>query len=795
MWSIEPKIPLSLWWAIVVAAVAAVVFYAMRSEWSIAPKRRAAVVSLLGLGLVGPLLIALNPTWIETIPPIPGNPLVTVLVDGTQSMRTEDGEPDGGSKTRWQRALELAAEVESNGTKVDVRKMVFDESLSPLEIAIGKNSGSKAVISEGNDKLGDWPRGHRSDLAAALRQSTRTGSPLGHAVLLVSDGAHNVGSVDSVLQAAQDAGALATPIYTVTLGHDVGMKNMSIAARAPRMIAFPDAPTAISAKLGHNGLAGLTTEVTLLKDDQPIETKRVRLADDPNQEVRFVLKDGATEPLERYRVTATEVAGEATVADNQTSILVQRLEAPIGVLLLEGKPYWDSKFLTRNLGGDPVVELTSVVQLGPKRFLRKKIPRTLNSLTAADSPSVNADASLDSSNSGNADAAQEPAAENWEIERDLESPLESPELLEQYRMVVLGRDADVYLTEKAVANIRNWVSRSGGCLLCARGAPSDHINNKLAEMLPVRWTESVDVRFRTQITRFGMDTAVFDPLVTDGLDPLGTLPSLATSAVVKPRAGLPQVLVQGVTDIEGGSVPVVTYQPFGTGQAIVVEGAGMWRWAFLPPQHASKDKIYSTLWQSLIQWVISQQDLMPGQKVGIRSDRAVFLAGDRVTASVVLRDVSQFQDESGRLDLAVLLQSVDGSLPKRFSIAPAGDDEELYQVDFGSLDVGNYTAQVVQGSKDTVIALTPIEVRDPWFESLEVDARPDLMRKVSQLSGGSELRPVDVKSLVAKFNERLAESRADKVIRKTLWDRPLVLLVILGGWITTWIVRRQSGLV
>ncbi len=51
-----------------------------------------------------------------------------------------------------------------------------------------------------------------------------------------------------------------------------------------------------------------------------------------------------------------------------------------------------------------------------------------------------------------------------------------------------------------------------------------------------------------------------------------------------------------------------------------------------------EDKIYSTLWQSMVQWIISQQDLMPGQEIAIRPDRATFLSGDRATASVLIRE-------------------------------------------------------------------------------------------------------------------------------------------------------------
>lgn len=778
---------MGLWWALCVAAVAAVVLYALRREWPLTRGRRALVTLLLALGVVGPLLIALNPIWIEPLPPLPGKPRVTVLVDGTMSMAVEDALPDA-SASRFSRAVELADQVRSEDGQAEIRQQLL---------------GSSLVDRSGDvDALADWPQGHRTDLAGALRETIRSGVPQGHAVLLISDGAHNVGSAQAVLAAAQEAKSLATPIYTVTLGTEVGLKNLSLAARSPRMIAFPDNPLAMRVRVANNGLAGQTTQLTLYRDDRRIATETVRLEDDPNQEVRFVLEDGAERPMERFRIAASDVSGEATTADNQTTVLVQRLEEPIDVLLLEGKPYWDSKFLARNLSTDPVVQLTSIVRLAPQRFLHKRMPRSGGVFGSGETQpaedTVSGDAArLTATRRDDEAADQESAAgQFWKIQTELDSPLEKMELLEDYRLVILGRDADSYLTPSAIENLRQWISHRGGCLLCARGAPSNNIVRKLAEILPVRWTDSEEARFRSRVTEYGMDAAVFDPLLAEGTDPLASLPSLATGAVPKAREGLPQVLIQSVVDASSGtSVPVVTYQPYGAGQTIVVEGAGMWRWAFLPPQHANKDKVYPALWQSLIQWVVSQQDLMPGQRVAIRSDRASFLAGDRVTASLLVKEPAEFRDAQGQLDLAVLVKSVEGGLPKRVTPAASGLEENYFRVDLGELDVGYYTASVVRGERDEVLAETAIEVRDPWFENLEVDARPDLMRRIARISGGEALAPSELSELARIHAERLEENRPKKMIRTTLWDRPIVLSLILCGWVATWIVRRRSGLV
>jgi hypothetical protein len=781
MWTIEPKIPLSLWWALATVAAVALGFYVARRDWSLSPLRRTIVTILMGLGVVGPLLIALNPMWIDPVPPVPGQPALSILVDGTMSMQTPDAAP-GESTTRWQAAVKTAKRVQPN-SQVELRRYVFDHELHPFP-------DKPEETSNGENKQ-QWPHGHRTDLASALRESIRGGSPAGHAVLLVSDGAHNVGAIDSLLSAAREAKSLDVPVYTVTVGSTVKSKNLSLAARSPRMIAFPDSPLVLRVRVGQSGLAGLSSQVDLMVGDKVIQTRKVRLSDDPSQEISFVLPKPPKEQLQRYHIVAATIDGEATDADNQTTILVQQLQKPIGALLLEGKPYWDSKFLARNLGADPIVELTTFVQLSERRFLSRKYPR------------ATLDKAIDAAAASNAPKVEPPnqtspggkAAQGWEIQTALASPLESTETLSNYRLVILGRDADAYLTEKSVENLRLWISQNGGCLMCARGAPANEIMSKLAEILPVRWTSATESRFRTKVSQYGYDAAVFDPLMPEGSDPLAALPSLSTGAVPKTRVGLPQVLVQSVLDTTGDAIPVVTYQPYGRGQTIVVEGAGMWRWAFLPPEHAAKDKIYPTLWQSMIQWIVSQQDLMPGQKVGIRSDRATFLTGDQATATVLVRSAQEFQKPGGQPDFEVLLQGPALKLPRRITPSPIAAGGELFRADFGTLDIGYYTASVVQGSSDKVLAETAIEVRDPWFERLELDARPDVMRRVADISGGRCLRPEQVTDLAEQFRERLAEGRQQQEIRTTLWDRPLVLVTVLSAWLCCWIVRRRSGLV
>lgn len=780
MWTIDPQIPLSLWWALAAFAVAAVAWYLIRFDWNQSTQKRLFFTAMLALGLIGPLLIALNPTWVETIPPLPGKPTLTVLLDGTMSMNTTDID-ESKSQSRWQRGLQLANQVESKDGSVEIRQFAIGGELKSVNF--GQLQQNPANLkNENEDASTNWPQGHRSDLSMAIRQSIRSGSPLGHAILLVSDGAHNVGSTEGLLQSAREANALATPIYTVTLGSSLGMKNLSLTAKSPRMLSFPETPITIRAMVGHSGLNGSTTQVQLLHDNEVVQSQSIRL-NDPMQEVRFVVEPkSGNQPLDRYQIVASEVSGEVTTADNETSILVQQLSAPIEVLVLEGKPYWDTKFLLRNLANDSVVNLTTIVRLGSNRFLLRRIEQ------AASSKTDEATASKDENQSSTPSVDK---SNQWEVQEQLVSPLESDQLLEKYRLVILGRDAGAYLTPTAIDNLRAWVSKNGGCLLCSRGAPTDQMAAKLAEILPVRWARNRDEsRVHPEVTQHAMDTSVFDPLLSEGIDPIASMPTLAVGSQPKMRTGLPQVLMQSA--ITGGeTIPIVTYQPLGAGQTIVVEGAGMWRWAFLSPEHASKDKIYPTLWQSMIQWIISQQDMLPGQDISIRPDRATYLAGDRASASVTLKNPASWAIE----DLSVLLQTAEFELPKRLTLTASGVDNGLFRVDLGALEVGYYSLKVVRGESDEILAAGAFEVRDPWFESLEVDARPDVMRQISRLSGGEVVDPRDVAQLAERFAQQIRSQQKHEETRTTMWDRPWVLLIVLGSWITSWIVRRRSGIV
>ena len=218
------------------------------------------------------------------------------------------------------------------------------------------------------------PNGHSTDLASAITSSLEPDRPQGEALLLLSDGIDNAGGESRVLEAAQKAKAVAAPIYTRTLGGNAGVRDLAIEAELPQDVAFVGQQVPIRARLTAQGLAGAVAKVSLVADGKTVDHQDVSLTGDRPHEVQFQAKHDRS-GVYRYELQAEPMPGEATTVNNSSAYVLRVLDEPIRILLLEGKPYWDGKFLTRTLLSDPAVELTSVVRLAEGRFLQRHFQR------------------------------------------------------------------------------------------------------------------------------------------------------------------------------------------------------------------------------------------------------------------------------------------------------------------------------------------------------------------------------------------------------------------------------------
>ncbi|HPD30127.1 MAG TPA: vWA domain-containing protein [Phycisphaerae bacterium] len=767
----EPLITPTLWLTLAVLATALMVIYASRRPASIKQGRWAVVITLMSTGLLLTLLILLNPTWTNKIEPPAGKPLLTVLVDTSASMATTDANE---SRTRYDVARVTAQEAARDLRRFfDVRVRTFDSLAAPAEP---------------EELSGRSPGGGMTDLASAITGSLEQDRPQGQAMLLLSDGIHNApGGVDGVRTAAQFAKAMSAPVYTKTIGGQASVYDLRVEVYSPQQLAYIGQKVPIRAVVKHVGLPGAMAKVSLLHDEKTIDQRETRLMPDGPTDVRFFVSK-QKRGLYRYEVKVEPLPGEVVQVNNVASCVLQVVDEPIRVLLLEGKPYWDGKFLMRTLAADPAIAIESIVRLTDGRLLRRMLSR------AASQPAAgNATETPAAVTGGNATQPAGGRPESWTILTRAADTLADPEKIKVYQIIVLGRDTERFLDGAAIANLRNWISREGGSLVCYRGAPVAQVDERLERLLPVRWSPTRETRFRMQLTEQGRDLRWLPTVgnLTEG-ESLPQLPTLAT--VARPEKPKPMAVVLAAGAAEGGSepAPVLTYQAYGMGRVVVVEGAGMWRWAFLPPEHQVHDEIYAALWQSLLRWLVSNEHLRPGQDCTLQADKITFSATERASATLLMRE----EAARGRIP-SVELSSTALNRSETFAPIATGDNPGVFRVDFGRLPEGRYEARI-QGQKkdqDDQSGRIAFDVRNFAEERLDLQARPDLMARIASDSGGAVIESDAASEIHHGFQTYLARSRPARITRTTAWDRWWVFTAIMLVWGAAWGLRRSGGLV
>jgi hypothetical protein len=755
--SFEPLIPPALWVTLLILTAGLLVAYGLKRPTRIPLARWTAALALTALGAALVLLVLLNPTWVQQVPPPAGKPLLTLLVDTSGSMATPD--TDRGTPRVQVAAQSAAALARDLADQFEVRAFTFDALLAP------------AAPDELSARNADGPL---TDLAAALRGGLAPDRPQGQALALLSDGIHNAGDTRDVLDAARLADGLAAPVYTLTVGGQQDVRDVALSFASAQELASVRQTVPVRVVVRQRGFAGATVTVTLRHADAEVGRQEVVLSEASPAEVRFDVQQ--EQPgLYRYEAAVAPLTEEVTRVNNTGTFVLRVVDRPIRVLLLEGKPYWDPKFLMRTLASDPLIELHSIVRLTDRRLMERTLRRPETQPTTADTTAP-------------ATQPGDTRQENWRIADSAAEALTGEQALRDTQIIVLGRDAEAFLTEPVLARLRDWIARDGGALVCYRGSPVTQVSQQLAQLLPVRWAPARESRFHPRWTERGRELGWLPQSGAAAAGVFSRLPTLATVTRVERPKPLAVVLAAAASTASDEEAPAVTYQPYGAGRVVVIEGAGMWRWAFLAPQYHAQDDVYADLWHSLLRWLVSSTGLLPGQTMSLRSDKVTFGTTENCSATLLLRDAAAGQVPTVELTGDAL------PTPQTVTPVPLGDEPDTYRVPFGKLPDGRYQARIVAEGND-VAWQTTFDVRSLLEEQLDVRARPDIMERIAADSGGAVLGPSAASEIATHFRAHLARSRPPRVTRITAWDRWWLLTTVLALWTVAWGLRRSGGLI
>lgn len=742
----QPYLPLTQIIACEVVLVALVVF----AYWKQLRTRPISGAFLLGMRLaaIGALTYILcGPSQQLAELPARYRTRVHVLVDTSQSMQTADC---GEEKPRIEYAAEkwLQGPISKLAASSDYDLSVMQFSTDVDYWSLYQAAAARAANATGEDTY----------LAECLQQAillqggVRDGAP--ELFLVLSDGRDSTGA--SIQGAARLAADRKIPIHAVGFGGMRDERDLAVLAFPQQDTLLPGEPGSILVKIYQVGLAGSTATLRLRSIAGETE-QTVALDGGRVREIRLPIEHAEAGQYE-YEVRVDPLPGEAETANNRQTVFCDVERQRIKVLVIEGQPFWDTKFIAQSLRKDERIELLQITQVSRRR--RETI------VTRAE-------------------------------EQPAELP-KTPEAWDAFDVVIVGKSLEnIFAWDGDVSALVGYVDR-GGHLIFARGRaydPSRPSGAALAKALepiePVKWSETRLKNGQLELTPLGkanpwLEVAHGSATVEHALRRLPGFESAL--GVVTEKLGT-QVMMTGTyaNATQPKPSPAVVSMPYGRGMVVGILGEGHWRWSLVADDAPELVGFYDMLWSNLVRWLAMGGSFQPGQQVSLQLSRSSLRRGDELVVDVLCK-----------------IPPADGRQPQLTLVDPAGREVEValvaqpsrsphYRATIAPSVVGIYEVRLATPSMIPEVQSRKLSVCDVNVERLESSADHMSLRAVADLSGG-EFYGMDEAD---RFALHLAEQQeAQKVPGRVeyTWDRWYWMVLLLGWMGSEWIFRRFADL-
>ena len=713
----------------------------------------------------------------------PGANLFVILADNSQSLRVKDRDAEQTRGQQFHALLtdDLAGWRVRLGQDFDVRSYLFDARL-------------QRTVDFSELKFD----GQASALGSALRtvKERYKGRPLA-GVLLLTDG-----NATDLADASTDLEGLA-PVYPVILGEGEPADDVGITATTVSQTSFEDAPVAIQVEVTTSGLREGTIVGELIDErGQTVARKTEPVSPDGRPvSLRFQIRPVRSGPS-FYHVKVTAVrAGEdadsgdpmpeATLANNDRLVVVDRGTGPYPVLYVSGRPNWEFKFLNRALADDDQIDLVGLIRIArrePKFDWRGRAGESSNPLFRG----------FKEGDVEEAERYDEPVLIRLNVsdEKELQDGFpKTAETLFRYHALILDDVESEFFTHDQMALIRRFVSERGGGFLMLGGFASyrhgQYQRTPIADLLPVYLhAASGDVQpqppLRIKLSREGW-LAPWVRLRDNEMDEQKRLKDMPHFSIfsglrsVKPGASV----LSRVEDANGNEHPALVVQRFGRGRCGAMLIGDLWRWGL---RKKEGDDDLAKAWRQTVRWLIADVPARLGVEIEERRDEPN--APVRLRVRVRDREYQALENASVRLTI----RPPDGasiSLEGEPSLEQAG----VYEVEYVPRQPGAYraTINVTDPSGVPVGRIEAGWTSNPAAEEFR-SLRTDRQRLESFAGAtGGQLVPVDeLEAFVRSLSTRTLPVTERSMV--PLWHRPAVFLFAIACLILEWGLRRFRGL-
>jgi uncharacterized membrane protein len=644
--------------------------------------------------------------------------------------------------------------------------------------------------------------GKGTSIAGALRTISERyrGRPLA-GVLLLTDGC------------ATDASDLPSdwsgmpPIYPVVVGQDQTERDIALSNVTVSQTAFEDAPVTIQADVEASGFAGHAVAIDLTDPaGNRVERQQwaVRRSED-KQILRFRLRPDKTGVL-FYHLRAAELVDnqslqgnltppEATMVNNERTVVVDRGRGTYRILYVCGRPNWEYKFLQRAIDEDPQVQLVGLMRVAkrePKFDWRGHAGESSNPLYRG----------FNTQDQETAQQYDQPVLVSLKGDQDelRDGFPKTAEELYNYQAVILDDIEADFFTRDQMELLKRFVLERGGSFLMLGGMESfqqgKYDRTPIAALVPVYLNppesspSSSPAELRMNLTREGW----LQPWVRlrdneqDERLRLSEMPNFRVlNRVGSPKAGA-RVLATVGSDSERQPALLIV-QRLGNGQTAAITLGDVWRWGMQrPEQHPDMDKF----WRQTLRWLVAD---VP-DRISIQAAERSEQAGQAILLQVRARNKAFEPLDSVHVTIDV---NAPGEEVLHLPAEPVLSDSGLFQTVYMPRVRGGYLAGatvadaqgVVQGQAQMGWAADP-EARE--FASIKTN-RP-LMEKIARATGGRVVELNELDAFARSLPSR--EVPISTVWVRPLWDLqgilPAIFALSLLCFVGEWAIRRWKGL-
>ena len=578
------------------------------------------------------------------------------------------------------------------------------------------------------------------------------------AIVVFSDGVASISESDKISTIAESARRKGVQLHLVGTGGESAAKDLYLYDTQVDEVAFVQDPMLFRAKIKSFGFNGKKVTIQLRKeDDRTVLAKQEINAPEDGQSASVEVSYSAPEAGEfDYVLEIAEQTDEMNRTNNSETRHVSVRDEKMRVLLVDGGPRWEFRFLKQLLERDKSIELSTLLQEADVEYSQED--RT--------------------------------AIVHFPVKK---------EDLARFDVLILGDISPVQLGMPVMETIRDYVRQTGGSVVFIAGSqnnPQAFQSTPLESLLPFEASqvkvpaEGTKENFHPTLTLEGQKGNSLFRLGNSEAESLSiwnSLPNLTWFVELpKLKPGARVFAEHPEKTGTNGRLPIIMIHQVGAGKVLYHATDESWRWRFL-----KGDLYHGRYWIQAIRYLSRGRLIGKDRTAELTVDQMVFQRGQPVTVRVKFIDEKFIPPETDGVSVTLERK---GEGRQTAKLTRLRELPNVFEGQVTRLADGTYHGWISQPAFNEAPPSVDFRVETSQRELLRRDIDKADLQQAASVSHGQFYTFETVDRLPAEIPKGtpVAIETDDPI---PLWNRweLFTLATMLLGW--EWLLRKRHKLV